>query len=98
MIADWASLSARIKRIERQRRIARFLLRLLRLGEVEVLPIGEYSVAFGYVTLTNDMRPVIDAARSVATDWAGDPDFGPALDRLTDAITRFDTLYPEQKP
>lgn len=32
---------------------------------------------------------VIDRARAVCTDWAGDPDFGPALDPLIAALTAY---------
>lgn len=40
--------------------------------------------------LTPEALAVINRARAVCTDWAGDPDFGPALDPLTDAVTAYD--------
>ena len=34
----------------------------------------------------NLLLDVVDSAVAFCTDWAGDPDFGPATDRLVEAI------------
>lgn len=61
----------------------------------------EQTVAdlMGYVTLWNDVRPIVDAARAfmgepsaVGWDYTTQGDPGPALNA---AIERYEQLYPE---
>jgi hypothetical protein len=77
----WLALRARIRRTDRQLRIARFLFRVFRLREVEPLPIGEYAVAFGYVERVGELAAVW---RTDLTDAE--------VARLADAINRADHL------
>ena len=44
-----------------------------------------YIAALSPDTL-NLLLDVVDSAVAFCTDWAGDPDFGPATDRLVEAI------------
>lgn len=69
--------------------------RPLRVIELE----QQVSELMGYVTLWNDVRPIVNAARAfmgepsqVGWDYASQGDPGPAL---TSAIARYESLYPE---
>jgi hypothetical protein len=72
-----------------------------RCGHVEAeRPIEEQiDVLMGYVTLWNDVRPVVEAARAfmgepsaVGWDYERQGDPGPALNA---ALRRYESLYPE---
>lgn len=88
------SLRRRIERQKRQRRIARFIFRVLRFDEVEPIGIGEYRVAAGYVTLSNDQDVVIREARKVLAN-STNGQYG--LVELRAAVREFDAMYPERR-
>lgn len=62
----------------------------------------QIDVLMGYVTLWNDVRPIVESAQAfmgepsaVGWDYAARGDPGPALNA---ALKRYETLYPEHRP
>ena len=59
-------------------------------------PIEEQiGVLMGYVTLWNDVRPVVEAAQ-----WVTESTFetGPHIEALVTALNRYESLYPDHRP
>ena len=54
----------------------------------------QIEVLMGYVTLWNDVRPIVEAAQWVANSTG---ESGPHIDLLIAAVERYEKLYPEHK-